>query len=194
VVRHPHRDRLQPAREVVGRDERGEHEQALIRRPDDELGLAGEQQRPDVQGVPRRRRHPLVVVGDEQVDGVDEDVHGKLGQAEPARAVLEPSGVGLGPEGRDRPVGTAVDLEPLEHRLAVVQRRGRGVQDEWPVGRETSVLPAAVAGPADRQHVLGEDPPEPGLAHAFGPRGRCQGVLCVLDVDRQTADGGPLHC
>jgi hypothetical protein len=37
-----------------------------------------------------------VVVGDEQVDGLDEDVDGKLGQAEPARAVLEPSGVGLG--------------------------------------------------------------------------------------------------
>src|SRR5258708_23096620 len=81
--------------------------------------------------------------------------------------------MGRGTEPHGRTARLPVGLQALEDFLRVVEHRRGGVKSERPVGLEPGVVPAAISGPADRHHVVGEDLAEPGIyQQPFPLRGR----------------------
>ena len=140
---------------------------------DAEAALGGDQERAQVQALPRTLGHPLPVLRDEQLKGVDERLLGQFGHRHPAAARVEAGRVGLGPEHDDRAGRLPVGLEALEELLAVVEHLGGRVEGERAVRLKLAVVPAALLRPAQRDHVVGEDLTEPRrlqYPHALGVR------------------------
>ena len=93
------------------------------------------------------------------------------------------------------PSAHAVRLEPLEDLLGVVQHGAGRVHRDGRPRLDARVVPALAVGVADRDHVVGEDPPEPGFGQqrvALGGGYRCR-IRTNLEVEVVTAvhDGPP---
>ena len=188
----PDVDGLHAAREVRT-DRRGDQRvEVLGRGPNAQPDLGGQHERPQVQRVlARRRRHPLVVDGQQLGDRREEQLFGELRHREPGRRAAEACRVGLGAERGDRAVGLPVRLEALEDLLPVVQDHRGGIERQRPVRHHRRVVPAHALGPPDRHHVVGEIPAESGVGqdlaapHRFGGRGvGGAGELRAHDVRR----------
>ena len=86
VLRHPDLDGLALA-EVRGGRGGDDAEQVLGRRAvDAEAPLGRDHERAQVQALALAFRHPVPVLGDEQLEGPDERLLGKLGHRHPAAA------------------------------------------------------------------------------------------------------------
>src|SRR6266540_3171079 len=96
----------------------------------------------------------------EHVYRPDEQFLREFGHGQAPGAAPEPGRVRLWPERHDRPIYLPVCLESFENLLCVVQHRRGGIEGKLPVWLELGVMPAAVAAPADGDHVIGEDLPE----------------------------------
>ena len=134
---------------------------------------------PQVQALLGARRHPVLVVRDQQLDRLHERVVRQFRHRHPGRRAPEPRGIGVRPERDNRARLLPVRLQPFEDLLAVVQDGGRGVEHERAVRLELAVVPALIGRPAQRDHVVGKYLPETGRLEQTGP-----------DVVRDTTLGG----
>ena len=149
---------------VIGPDRPGDdEEQRLVGRFESDVGLGRDHRRPHVERGPVRPWNPLVVELEERLDGADEDGRVHFGQIEAHRRRVEARRVVGRPEQVHGPRATAVPvrLEPLEYRLTIVQDKGGRREVEVREGPYGGVAPAAVRGPAHREHVIAVDLPEP---------------------------------
>ena len=142
------------------------HAQAAVR---------GNHERPQVQGVLGRLRHPGPVLAHELLEGGDERLVRQLGHRDAGRRGAEPGGVRGRPEQHHRARPLPVGLQALEDLLGVVEHRGGGVQGQRAVGLEPAVMPAALRRPPQGDHVVGEDLAETGCREQFRAlrRGDC---------------------
>ena len=67
-------------------------------------------------------------------------------------------------EGLDAAVGTAVCLQALEYRLAIVQNDARGIHAEILIGLNAGVVPAVFGIIVHYEHVIGEQTAKTQLA------------------------------
>ena len=120
VLGEPDGDRLDAAGEV-GAGRGGDHdEEVLVGGPDAEADLGRDHERPQVEGLPRRRaRAPSPGPGWTSASQASMNVStGSSGIASRRAEAWKRSALALGAEGGDGAVGLAVGLEALEDRPA----------------------------------------------------------------------------
>ena len=112
----------------------------------------------------------------EFLDGLHEQRLRQLRQGHPHRGGAEALRILVGPEQRDAAVAEVIGLEALEDFLPVVQHGGGGIERDRFTRAHLRVVPAAVLGPADGDHVIGEDLAEPGVLQHLGARSVAHGL------------------
>jgi hypothetical protein len=174
-----------PAGEVGAGRGGDDEEQVLVGRLHAEAHLGRDHEGAQVEGLLAAvRGHPVLVLADQCVAGLDERLDRQLGHGEAAGGALEALGVLVRAEGGHGAVGAAVGLEALEDLLGVVQDVGRRVERDRRVRDELAVVPAAALGPLDGHHVVGEVAAEAGVRQdrrALGVGERAGGGL---ELDR----------
>ncbi len=174
----PHTDRLDAAREVRTGGRGNQQVAVLVGGTDTESGFGGEHERTEVERVLATGcGNPVEIDVDQFGDGIDEHLRRELRHGQTARRCRETLGVGLDAERADLATRLTVCLEALEDGLSVVQNHCGRIELDVSVRQHLGVVPALARGVVDRDHVVGEVPPEAGrrqnvTALGVGLRGR----------------------
>ena len=174
----PHAHRLDAAGEVGARRGGDDHVGVGLGRLDTQVHVPGDHQRAQVQrGLAACRWHPLVVDGDQLLQGLEEQVLRQRGHAQALGGARHALGVLLRAEGRDAAVRLAVGLDALEDGLAVVEDHAGRVHGQRAIGLDAGVVPADLLVVVDEDHVVGEVDAE---ARALEDLGDVRGGGAVL--------------
>ena len=122
--------------------------------PDRRLG--GDDRGPDIDRGARTAGHPAPVDIDEAEKGLLHPLLRDRRNGQPFGRAAEPPRMGVRAEEPDLPVRAAKALEPVEHRLAVMQHGGRRAEPEPAHRGDAGIVPAPLGAVLHAEHVVGE--------------------------------------
>ena len=135
--------------------------------------------------------HPVLFQLHQGLHGLDEVLHGDLGDAHAVGGILHPLGVALRTEELNGIVHGTIGLHALKKLLGIVEHHGGGVHGEGGVGDDAGVVPALPVGIVHQEHVVCENLGEAQLA-LIGGLGHGGGVF--RDFDIQHGKHSPVFC
>ena len=102
----------------------------------------------------RPRARPRIRPRTHLVHRLEEELEWRRGHGHARCAGLHALSVAVGAEQHDAPGSAALRLEPLEHRLPIVERLGRGEDGHRPIGLELAGGPLAARVARRHKHAL----------------------------------------
>ena len=143
--------------------------------------VGGEDEGADIQGGAVGMGHPVLFQLHQGLHGLDEVLHGDLGDAHAVGGILHPLGVALRAEELNDVVHGAVSLHALEKLLSVVEDHSGRVHGDGRVGHDAGVVPAPAVGIVHQEHMVRKDLAEAQLA-LVGGLGLGGGVFRDFDI------------
>ena len=135
---------------------------------DAQLGHGGDGEGTDVQRGALRVGDPVLLHFHNGLHGLNEVLHGDLGDAQAVLGVVHAAGVAVRAEQLDLTLSGAIGLHTLEALLSIVEHHGGGIQGDGGIGDDPGIMPALALVIVHDEHVIGENFAEPQLALVGG--------------------------